>query len=129
MSEDKIYTLDELKAKLTEKERIFCHQYIIDWNGARSARTAAHSASCCNEIACEIIKKPHIKQYVNSILPTHQEKKQRRINENKAKNVGHIYLIKLTGSNYYKIGKSLNGGKQRLIAMQTGIPMDLELIF
>jgi len=65
--EVKQYTLEELKAKLTEKERLFCHQYIIDWNGARSARTAGYSENTCSEIAYENLRKPHLKQYIDLI--------------------------------------------------------------
>jgi len=53
---DKKYTLKELKEKLTEKERIFCHQYIIDWNGARAAREAGYSEDTAKQIAYENIK-------------------------------------------------------------------------
>ena len=65
--ENKIYTLKELKDKLTEKERIFCHQYIIDWNGARSAREAGYSKNTCRETAYENLTKPHIQQYIEFI--------------------------------------------------------------
>ena len=64
MAEDKIYTLEELQKKLTEKERIFCHEYIIDWNGSRAARAAGYSENTCAVIACENLTKPHIKQYI-----------------------------------------------------------------
>lgn len=64
MSEDKKYSLDELKNKLTNKERIFCHQYIIDWNGTRSAKIAGYSAKTATETAYENLTKPHIKQYI-----------------------------------------------------------------
>lgn len=67
MDEPKKYTLDELKAKLTEKERIFCHQYIIDWNGARSAREAGYSEESVYEIASQNLRKLHIQQYIDFI--------------------------------------------------------------
>jgi phage terminase small subunit len=67
MSKDKIYTLEELQKKLTEKERIFCHEYIIDWNGARSARKAGYSADSAKEIAHATLTKVHIKQYIDFI--------------------------------------------------------------
>jgi len=67
MEEEKIYTLDELKDKLTEKERLFCHQYIIDWNGARAAREAGYSEKTCYEIAHQNLTKLHIKQYIEFI--------------------------------------------------------------
>jgi len=61
------YTLEELQKKLTEKERIFCHQYIIDWNGARSAREAGYSETSAREIASQNLAKLHIRQYINLI--------------------------------------------------------------
>jgi len=67
MEEEKKYTLDELKEKLTEKERLFCHQYIIDWNGARAARAAGYSEESAKEIAHATLTKVHIKQYIDFI--------------------------------------------------------------
>lgn len=67
MDEVKQYTLDELKAKLTEKERMFCHQYIIDWNGARSARQAGYSEDSARQIASDTLTKAYIQQYINFI--------------------------------------------------------------
>ena len=63
----KTYTLDQLKKKLTEKERIFCHQYITDWNGARAAREAGYSENTCYVIASENLTKPYIQQYIEFI--------------------------------------------------------------
>ena len=64
MPEEKQYTLDELKDKLTKKESIFCHQVIIDWNGSRAARVAGYSKKTCAEIGYENLRKPHIQQYI-----------------------------------------------------------------
>lgn len=67
METEKQYTFNELKAKLTEKERLFCHQYIIDWNGARSAREAGYSEKSCRQIADQNLSKLHIQQYISFI--------------------------------------------------------------
>ena len=64
MTEEKQYTLKELQKKLTEKERIFCHEYIIDWNGSRAARVAKYSEKTATEIAHQNLLKLHIKQYI-----------------------------------------------------------------
>ncbi len=64
MPTDKKYTLDELEGKLTKKERIFCHQVIIDWNGSKAARIAGYSKKTCAEIGYENLRKPHIEQYI-----------------------------------------------------------------
>lgn len=64
---EKIYTLEELKKKLTEKEKNFCHEYVVDWNGARSARAAGYSENSAKEIATGNLTKLHIKQYIDFI--------------------------------------------------------------
>jgi len=61
------YTREELEAKLTGKEKRFCEEYVIDWNGARSARVAGYSEDSIYNIASENIRKPHIKQYIDIV--------------------------------------------------------------
>ena len=52
---------------LTEKERIFSHEYVFDWNGARAARAAGYSEKSAKEIAYENLTKPHIAAYIKHI--------------------------------------------------------------
>ena len=61
------YTLEELEKKLTAKERAFCHEYIIDWNGARAARVAGYSETSIYSISSENLTKPYIQQYIDFI--------------------------------------------------------------
>jgi phage terminase small subunit len=67
MAEDKQYTLEELKAKLTDKQRIFCHEYIVDWNKTRAAKAAGYSEDMAYSIGWENTKKPELIQYINFI--------------------------------------------------------------
>lgn len=67
MAEDKIYTLEELQKKLTEKERVICHEYIIDWNGTRAAIAAGYSEISARQLAHDTLTKHYIKQYINFI--------------------------------------------------------------
>lgn len=64
MSEGKQYTLEELKTKLTPKERIYCHEVIVDWNKARAARVAGYSEDTARQIGYENFTKPYIQQYI-----------------------------------------------------------------
>lgn len=64
MSEEKKYTKEELLKKLTGKEKKFCHEYVIDWNGARAARAAGYSENSARHIADQNLSKLHIKQYI-----------------------------------------------------------------
>lgn len=72
-AETKVYTLEELKAKLTQKEKIFCHEYIVDWNGSRAARKAGYSENTCAETAYDNLRKPHIQQYIGFIRENLEE--------------------------------------------------------
>lgn len=67
MSEDKQYTKEELLKKLTEKEKNFCHEYVVDWNGARAARKAGYSEKSAKQIATENLSKPYLKQYIGLV--------------------------------------------------------------
>lgn len=67
MADEIKYTKEELKNKLTEKEKNFCHEYVVDWNGARAARAAGYSENSAREIATQNLSKLHIKQYIDFI--------------------------------------------------------------
>ena len=58
MENDK--TPEELEKELTEKQKIFCREYVIDWNASRAAREAGYSENTAGEIGHENLKKPQI---------------------------------------------------------------------
>jgi len=57
MSEDEIV--------LTEKQRLFCEYYVIDWNASKAARRAGYSENTCGAIGHENLKKPEIIAYID----------------------------------------------------------------
>lgn len=68
MAEDqKIYTREEIEDKLSAKESIFCHKYVIEWNGADSARQAGYAEDSCRQAAYKLLTKDYIRQYVDYI--------------------------------------------------------------
>jgi len=85
MTEEKQYTKAELLKKLTKKQKIFCHEYIIDWNASRAARAAGYSERSCNLIGYENITKPYIVQYLDFIKNDFEKEsgitKLRQLNE------------------------------------------------
>jgi phage terminase small subunit len=54
--------------KLTNKEMVFCEEYIRCWNGAASARAAGFSAKTAREQAYDLLTKPHIRVYIKGRL-------------------------------------------------------------
>lgn len=53
--------------ELTEKQRIFCNEYILDWNGTRAAIKAGYSEKTANVIASENLTKPYIQAYIKDL--------------------------------------------------------------
>lgn len=54
--------------KLTEKQKAFCEEYIVDLNGAQSAIRAGYSARTAKEQASELLTKPNIKKYIQKLM-------------------------------------------------------------
>ena len=49
---------------LTEQQKRFIEEYLIDMNGARAARAAGYSESAARETASRLLKKPEVAQAV-----------------------------------------------------------------
>lgn len=52
---------------LTEKQKIFCREYILDWNGTRAAIAAGYSEKTAGVIASENLTKPNVKAHIQAI--------------------------------------------------------------
>jgi phage terminase small subunit len=53
---------------MTDKEKVFCKEYIKDFNGANAARLAGYSENSAKEIAYENLTKLHIQKYIQELL-------------------------------------------------------------
>jgi phage terminase small subunit len=49
---------------LTDKQRVFVHEYLKDWNATRAAIAAGYSKKTAAEMGYENLKKPHIAKYI-----------------------------------------------------------------
>lgn len=52
---------------LTEKQKIFCREYIYDWNATRAAKTAGYSEDTAYAIGAENLRKPQIQAHISEI--------------------------------------------------------------
>jgi phage terminase small subunit len=52
---------------LTEKQKIFCREYIYDWNATRAAKAAGYSEDTAGSMGAENLKKPQIQAYIAEI--------------------------------------------------------------
>lgn len=55
-------------AKLTDKQKRFCEEYLKDFNGTRAAIASGYSENTATVIAAENLTKPNIKEYLNEKL-------------------------------------------------------------
>ncbi len=51
-------------AKMTDKQRIFCDEYLIDLNATQAAIRAGYSKKTAQQIGTENLAKPVIKEYI-----------------------------------------------------------------
>lgn len=52
------------KGKLSPRQKAFCHQYVIDFNGSAAAIRAGYSEKTAREQAHDLLTRPHIKEFV-----------------------------------------------------------------
>ena len=51
--------------KLTEKQKRFCDEYLVDLNGTQAAIRAGYSEKTARTIAAENLTKPNIRKYID----------------------------------------------------------------
>jgi phage terminase small subunit len=54
-------------SRMTLKERRFCLEYLVDYNATRAAVVAGYSEKTAAVQAAKLLKKPHIKSYVDKM--------------------------------------------------------------
>ena len=61
---------------LNEKQKQFCNEYLIDFNGTQAAIRAGYSRSTARSIANENLTKPDIQQYLKELIEKRNERVQ-----------------------------------------------------
>lgn len=56
----------EIENKLTEKQKRFCDEYLIDLNATRAAIAAGYSENSAKVIGSENLTKPNVKAYIDA---------------------------------------------------------------
>ena len=50
---------------MTDKQKKFCEEYVVDWNGKRAAIAAGYSKKTATQIAYQILQKEEVKDYID----------------------------------------------------------------
>lgn len=64
----------EKMSKLTEKQKAFCREYIIDFNATQSAIRAGYSKKTAGAVGFENLKKPEIMEVIAELIDARAEK-------------------------------------------------------
>jgi len=63
-------------AKLTDKQEMFCKEYIVDFNATRAAKAAGYSDDTAAVIGCENLIKPNIQARLTKLKAKRAERVQ-----------------------------------------------------
>lgn len=86
--------------KLTQKQKVFCEEYIIDWNASRAARKAGYSEKTAQQMGFENLSKPLIQAYIKEI----QEDLQKQAGISKLRNLLELKKIAYSNMSDFKDG-------------------------
>ena len=62
------------KLKLTEKQKRFCEEYLVDLNATQAALRAGYSERTAYSIGDENLKKPEIQNYLRELMEKRSER-------------------------------------------------------
>lgn len=60
--------------KLTDKQEMFCQEYLIDLNATQAAIRAGYSEKTARDIACENLAKPNIQARISELKESRSER-------------------------------------------------------
>ena len=63
-------------SELEERQRIFCNEYLVDFNGTQAAIRAGYSKKTANEQASRMLAKVNVQTYLQQLI----EKRNKRTN-------------------------------------------------
>ena len=61
-------------SKLTQKQKRFCDEYLIDLNATQAAIRAGYSNHTAKDIGCENLAKPHIRAYIDHRITEREQR-------------------------------------------------------
>ena len=69
-----IFFILVIMAKLTDKQKIFCKEYILDFNATRAATAAGYSKKTARNQGCENLSKPNIQKEIKRLMESRNQR-------------------------------------------------------
>ena len=77
-------------SELEEKQKMFCKEYLVDFNGTQAAIRAGYSKKTANEQASRLLTKVNVQKYLQQLI----EKRNKRTNITQDDVVADIIKVK-----------------------------------
>ena len=111
------------EVKLTNKQRAFIEEYLLDFNATRAAKAVGYSEKTAHSIGSELLTKTYIADEINARMKSRKNVPNRF----EKKKSGFVYLMLEDAFGYVKIGISYNP-HSRLSSLQTACPQNITLL-
>ena len=64
------------KSKLSDKQKMFCKEYIVDLNATQACIRAGYSEKTAKQIGCENLSKPYLQDEIAKLIKEREERVQ-----------------------------------------------------
>jgi len=64
------------ESKLTDKQKMFCKEYIVDLNATQACIRAGYSEKTAKQIGCENLSKPYLQDEIAKLIKEREERVQ-----------------------------------------------------
>lgn len=93
---------------LTDKQEMFCKEYMIDLNATQAAIRAGYSEKTADVIGCENLVKPNIQAYIADL----KAKRSEKVEVTAEKILEHLNTLRSSNINDYIEIKTIIGGTE-----------------
>jgi phage terminase small subunit len=64
------------ESKLTDKQKMFCKEYIVDLNATQACIRAGYSEKTAKQIGCENLSKPYLQEEIARLMKSREDRVQ-----------------------------------------------------
>lgn len=64
------------KSKLSDKQKMFCKEYIVDLNATQACIRAGYSEKTAKQIGCENLSKPYLQEEIARLMKSREDRVQ-----------------------------------------------------
>lgn len=91
----------EKEPNLTDKQKAFCREYVIDWNGSQAAIRAGYAEASARSQASDLLTNPNIRAEIDRIISDSLDSRKAEIKKRVIDNLEQIAWNDLERDEHY----------------------------